>query len=296
MTIKMGRTTVRATSTSGLGTGPFAKEYAGAVLTPGVLSPTAVGDTFHSTDNKVYRCTSLSPVSFDVFTWSGVLSDSQIAIVNNGLVLYLDANIYASYPGSGITWYDLSGKGNDATLYGSPTWGSGSFSFPGNQSVYGSCNSFNSFPTGAAAFTLSVWAKNLNPYSNNAIFEYGNNAAAPSVVMGAGQGGSWYGRVRDSYGANQTLDNISSPVDVTKWHNGVLTYDGTTLKFYLDGVVKGTITTMTAAVPTVTTAAIARERYYDSLYGTVSSVALYDRALLAAEVLFNYNTLAPYNV
>lgn len=44
------------------------------------------------------------------------------SIVRNGLVVYLDAANPKSYPGSGSTWYDLSGKNNHATLYNSPAF------------------------------------------------------------------------------------------------------------------------------------------------------------------------------
>ncbi len=37
-------------------------------------------------------------------------------VVENGLVLALDAGNPKSYPGSGTTWTDLSGNGNDGTL------------------------------------------------------------------------------------------------------------------------------------------------------------------------------------
>ena len=37
-------------------------------------------------------------------------------IVTNGLVLALDAGNTKSYPGSGTTWTDLSGGGNNGTL------------------------------------------------------------------------------------------------------------------------------------------------------------------------------------
>ena len=36
-------------------------------------------------------------------------------IVTDGLVLCLDAGNPKSYPGSGTTWYDLSGNGNNGT-------------------------------------------------------------------------------------------------------------------------------------------------------------------------------------
>lgn len=44
------------------------------------------------------------------------------AIVLNGLVLYLNAGNSSSYSGSGITWNDLSGSGNNATLINGPTY------------------------------------------------------------------------------------------------------------------------------------------------------------------------------
>ena len=39
-------------------------------------------------------------------------------IPTDGLVLALDAANTKSYPGTGTTWFDMSGKGNDATLVG----------------------------------------------------------------------------------------------------------------------------------------------------------------------------------
>jgi hypothetical protein len=45
--------------------------------------------------------------------------------ITNGLVIHLDASNLDSYPGTGNTWYDLSGNGNNATrngAAGNPTW------------------------------------------------------------------------------------------------------------------------------------------------------------------------------
>lgn len=42
-------------------------------------------------------------------------------IVTDGIMLALDAANPKSYPGSGTTWYDLSGKGNNGTLVNGPT-------------------------------------------------------------------------------------------------------------------------------------------------------------------------------
>ena len=43
-------------------------------------------------------------------------------IVTDGLVTYFNAADKTSYPGSGTTWYDLSGNGNHGTLTNGPTY------------------------------------------------------------------------------------------------------------------------------------------------------------------------------
>jgi prepilin-type N-terminal cleavage/methylation domain-containing protein len=46
----------------------------------------------------------------------GVLVINPLNIVKDGLVLHLDAGNPASYPGTGTTWFDLSGNNNNGTL------------------------------------------------------------------------------------------------------------------------------------------------------------------------------------
>jgi len=52
----------------------------------------------------------------------------------NNLMVYLDAGNPKSYPGSGNTWYDLSGNGKNATLYNNPTFSQGALIFDGTAS------------------------------------------------------------------------------------------------------------------------------------------------------------------
>ena len=58
-------------------------------------------------------------------------------IVTNGLVLSLDAKNPKSYPGSGNTWYDLSGRGAHAEAVNMPTYNSGGyFTFSGDDELH----------------------------------------------------------------------------------------------------------------------------------------------------------------
>jgi hypothetical protein len=75
-------------------------------------------------------------------------------IVTDGLVLNLDAGNPASYPGSGTTWFDLSGNGNNGTLINGVGYNSsnlGSLVFDGVDDYF----RLNSFTPISTEFTIS---------------------------------------------------------------------------------------------------------------------------------------------
>jgi hypothetical protein len=65
------------------------------------------------------------------------------SILTNGLVLALDAANSKSYPGSGTTWSDMSGNGNNGTLTNGPTFNSAN----GGSIVFDGTNDSFSYPT-----------------------------------------------------------------------------------------------------------------------------------------------------
>jgi len=90
-------------------------------------------------------------------------------ITDDGLVLALDAGDPYSYPGSGTTWYDLSGNGNDATIVNSPPWSNtngGRFEFDG---TYDYLN-FPEISFTNQDFTLEFWGQIVNFDSRRTIF------------------------------------------------------------------------------------------------------------------------------
>lgn len=76
-------------------------------------------------------------------------------LVMNGLVLYLDAGIALSYPGTGTTWNDINGLGsrNNGTLVG-PTFEGGNFLFNGSSDYLTLDRNILS-----DGFTISFWIK-----------------------------------------------------------------------------------------------------------------------------------------
>jgi len=75
-------------------------------------------------------------------------------IITDGLVLCLDAADRKSYSGSGSTWTDRSGNGNDFTGYNSPAFSSdngGNIAFDGTNEWYETTN------LGLSDHTKEVW-------------------------------------------------------------------------------------------------------------------------------------------
>lgn len=111
-------------------------------------------------------------------------------IVTDGLVLYLDAGDRNSYPGSGNTWYDLSGNNTHFSLINSPTFSNengGCFNFNGAAAQGGNnqyCVSVNNFSVPSTGITVQCFVKRNAVTSSNfpAIFFCGNNGDFTSAA------------------------------------------------------------------------------------------------------------------
>jgi hypothetical protein len=95
-------------------------------------------------------------------------------IVKDGLMLWLDAGVTESYPGTGSSWYDISGQGNDGTLMNSAeaTWSGGGeggyFDFEADGSSSNYCQIGSS---GSVDSSLQVQSHTLEAWINTESFE-----------------------------------------------------------------------------------------------------------------------------
>jgi hypothetical protein len=91
----------------------------------------------------------------------------------NGLVLALDAGNTKSYPGSGTTWTDISGKGKNFTWVSAPTFTSNGplsyFSTSGNRCTGPASNSFGIDNT--SGYTIFLVCKQ-NALVNSSAFKF----------------------------------------------------------------------------------------------------------------------------
>ena len=100
---------------------------------------------------------------------------SYNSVINrDGLVLHLVAGNSRSYPGSGTTWYDLSGGNNHVTLINGPTYSAnngGIITFDYTDD-YGS----GTIPVGSAltSLTMACWVKATSTNNRTVLFNYGS--------------------------------------------------------------------------------------------------------------------------
>lgn len=97
----------------------------------------------------------------------------------NGMVLGFDARNPKSYPGSGSSFFDLSGNGKHAVLYNTPTWNSSGYftDFTTNQYIQVENTPYGVVPSGTANRTVVCGFMTPTSFSGyQHIFHYGSYA------------------------------------------------------------------------------------------------------------------------
>ena len=227
-------------------------------------------------------------------------------IVTNGLVLSLDAADRNSYPGSGTTWRDMSGRGNNGTLTGGPpTFNSdngGNIVFNGS-SDYVNCGNISPTILSNNQFTFIFWfnmkgsargdllsIKNFNsPQDDIGFFiDTNNKLCAYFSVQGVTTSNvGILASVSNTTFSRNTIYNIACIKDesqkIVMYVNGIL--DNNTYS-----------TTTNTANVAITPVWLGSNKNNDTVTsnawnGNIYSSQTYNRALSAAEILQNYNAL-----
>lgn len=113
------------------------------------------------------------------FYWKGFWANAETnygAVVGNGLQLFLDAGNPQSYPGSGNTWFDLSGNGRNFTWNTTPNTATddGVFHFLTNGRIATGPASNSFGVTNTSGYTIFVVCKQITSLSTAAFNWYGS--------------------------------------------------------------------------------------------------------------------------
>jgi len=205
-------------------------------------------------------------------------------IVQQGLVLNLDAGNAYSYAGAGTTWYDVSGNSYNGTLTGGPTYSSdngGVISFDGVDDY-----SVSSVSSITDSSTVGLWIKSSSYNNKIPISIDGTNYGSGPNLYFISNAIMW--NIGDS--ASNPFSNSSYPD--SNWHYIVVTNDSSSnAKLYIDGVLIGTATyrsTLSSGSNNFWIGRFHGDNNY-TISARIGGVQLYNRVLTAAQVLQNYN-------
>ena len=222
-------------------------------------------------------------------------------IVQNGLVLNLDAYRSSSYTGTGTTWVDISGSGNNGTLVNGPIFGTangGVMNFDGVNDYIDNIGDLSKFTfiQNTGVYTISAWVK---PNSlNTEMYYLGNNdgtTAKKGFYLGnVGTSNSLVLEISNGTIGVHTLNHvISNFYTSTDWVNIVCVGNGVNNKVYKNGVLFSTSSNFStfSTGNTSNTLSVSRVNSANLWYwnGGVSSVGIYNRSLSDSEVLQNFN-------
>ena len=218
-------------------------------------------------------------------------------IVTNGLVLCLDAGNNKSYPGTGTTWTDLSGNGNNGTLTNGPTFSSsnkGSIAFDGTNDYVS--NTLSSSLSSSFTFICMV---NLQSIPNTVGFPKGFLVSEVSAYgnywafLGAMES-KWHWGIYNGTSNPYIQSNATPSIGVWKYITGVRNIATNTISLYVDGVLDSSLNHSTLSIPTYSVFTIGGQVSQPAGQNRVSSAQIalaqvYNRALSATEVAQNYN-------
>jgi len=218
-------------------------------------------------------------------------------IVQQGLVLNLDAGNIYSYAGAGTTWYDVSGNSNSGTLTNGPTYNSDA----GGNIVFDGSNDYISIPSAASIKNTSNLSLEGWVFISSAMNYYGGiigkgttdtdeeycllvHSVNSKVYMDVGSSGGPYTDATYSFSLNT-------------WYHIIGTHERTAGSSSIKIYINGSLLSSTTVNPTNTVNDNATNVSIGSRFnggtsvwnGKIATARIYTRTLSATEVLQNYN-------
>lgn len=208
-------------------------------------------------------------------------------LVKDGLRLCLDASNPRSYPGSGTSWFDLSGNGNTCSWNSTPTFNTTYFTFNGT-SHYGTITN-NSTLDFSAEQTLMIVMRHSytsgrrNPwdqaYGGYGTWTHEQGNYINQYFGDAGANGNPYIGI----GSASTSRNV--------WNFMCTTRNTSQHKWYLNNSLSSTTAHSYGTLATTSANIRIGLGYAGYWQGDMAMVLAYTRALSDEEVLQNFNVL-----
>ena len=260
-------------------------------------TPTPTSTTNPTPTPTITQTPSLTPTQTQTPSITTTTTPTPTSTQAAGLLIDLDSGNLTSYPGTGSTWYDLAGTANNATLFNSPTYSSsydGILQFDDVSSEYGTIPDIGSLSN----WTVEVWFRLTtslagkvtslvsNQFNNSVLnFSIGTNNMPTNSNLAVGFYNLGSGGWKTTTGVVPVVGN---------WYQVVGTYDGTTIRQYINGVASGG--TVTTSMVSQSGGEIRLMRRWDETVissnltdGDLAIVKIYNTVLSSSDILQSYN-------
>jgi hypothetical protein len=227
-----------------------------------------------------------------------VVGGPRFGIVQDGLVLNLDAGNTSSYPGSGTTWFDLTSNNNDGTLINGPTFDSangGSIVFDGLNDYVSIPNSSTTLTYGNSDFSIFCWVyvSSFNQFSS-IIGKADSTATRKEWSLQVSRQATFRPAFITTDNTSAWAVELNSPntLSLNQWYNIGVSRVGSTFSLYINGSSVASVSNNITILSNTLNVEIGR-LVNDSTYdfaGRISNILIYkNKGLSATEVLQNYN-------
>jgi hypothetical protein len=166
-------------------------------------------------------------------------------VTATGLISFVDIGDTNSYQGIGNTVTDLTVNGIDLTMVGNPVYNTTteySVLLDGINQYLITENLVSKFSPGNGTVSVDIW---LRPTDNGVVLNEQGTITSPrwfdsqlEIVNGVLEMGVWNGR--------NVVSTVVGPINFNSWQNYIMTYDGVTLKGYINGQLGGSINVVKA--------------------------------------------------
>ena len=210
---------------------------------------------------------------------------------------------YQMEENGGTVLEDSSPPDNDGTIYGNPTWETGkvgSYALDLDGTGDYAVVDDNDCLDITSAITLAGWVKPEKVATQDLIKKATNGVTDGYELSLSTSTSTWPTQVffrlnqqssADTYRVNS---GTTYPSDGNTWIHVAGTYDGTTMKIYMNGVLKSSLVTSTAIATNTLGLSIGAESTGSrSFQGAMDEVRIYNRALSDAEIAALYAMAPP---
>ncbi len=211
-------------------------------------------------------------------------------IITSGLIMHLDAGNPASYSGSGTTWTDVSGNGNNGTLFNGVSYtsdNSGALVFDGVND-YGTLGNTIILNSGLTSSSFSSWWKYLGQGSGSDKRGFVLESASFHYSLLVNTDGTLGVHINTTGNSTQFIPGFSPTIG--RWYYSSVVWDGINLIVYIDGVEVGRRSQSgTSLIVENLRIGTYRDNNNRWWLGNIAQVFIYNRALSTEEIKKNYD-------